>query len=82
MLFLGVLLPIQYAICVGLPPGLCKKYPLNNIDIKLQRWLFLPNYESPPVSKKIMADFFLICFCGFTIPGFQNSNGSDFLKFF
>lgn len=69
-IFLIVLLPIQYAGCLGLPPVLCYEYPWsqwdrnqpNNIINKARIWMFLPDYSSPPSASKIIADFFQIFF--------------------
>ncbi|KAF6778870.1 hypothetical protein AHF37_01476 [Paragonimus kellicotti] len=58
---LGVLIPIQYASCVGLPPGLCWAYPwlTNSVETdNLLQWLFLPGAHGPPTAKKLTADFF------------------------
>ncbi|KAF8565390.1 hypothetical protein P879_05239 [Paragonimus westermani] len=58
---LGVLIPVQYASCVGLPPGLCWAYPwlTNSVETdNLLQWLFLPGAYGPPTAKKLTADFF------------------------
>ncbi|KAF7259523.1 hypothetical protein EG68_03142 [Paragonimus skrjabini miyazakii] len=58
---LGVLIPVQYASCVGLPPGLCWAYPwlTNSVETdNLLQWLFLPGAHGPPTAKKLTADFF------------------------
>nr|QQY02591.1 piezo-type mechanosensitive ion channel component [Cryptocotyle lingua] len=61
LIILAVLIPIQYAGCVGLPPGLCWEYPwlteskdFNN----LLQWLFVPGSYGSPTAKKLTADFF------------------------
>jgi hypothetical protein len=69
-LFLLVLLPIQYFWCLGLPPFLCLEYPWSQGNIKnplntmnkLRVWLLLPDYNAPPNSHYLIADFFQIFF--------------------
>ncbi|XP_018645840.1 hypothetical protein Smp_136560 [Schistosoma mansoni] len=61
MVILAVLIPIQYASCVGLPPGLCLSYPwyTESIEINnLLQWLYLPSDFGAPSAYKLTADFF------------------------
>ncbi|THD25148.1 Piezo-type mechanosensitive ion channel component [Fasciola hepatica] len=61
LVILAALIPIQYAGCVGLPPGLCLTYPWitgsQDTDNLLQ-WLFLPGIYGSPNARKLTADFF------------------------
>ncbi|CAH8672918.1 unnamed protein product [Schistosoma rodhaini] len=61
MVILAVLIPIQYASCIGLPPGLCLSYPwyTESIEINnLLQWLYLPSDFGAPSAYKLTADFF------------------------
>lgn len=58
--FVAVALPLQYAVCVGLPPSACLRYPWSGISSKLAYWLFLPNYEVKPNQYFLIGDFFVL----------------------
>ncbi|KER24443.1 hypothetical protein T265_07873 [Opisthorchis viverrini] len=61
MIFLAALIPVQYAGCVGFPPGICWSYPwlTDSVDINnLLQWLFVPGQYGSPTAKKLTADFF------------------------
>ncbi|KAH9591775.1 hypothetical protein MS3_00003931 [Schistosoma haematobium] len=61
MVILAALIPIQYASCIGLPPGLCLSYPwyTESIEINnLLQWLYLPSDFGAPSAYKLTADFF------------------------
>ena len=60
--FIVMLIPIQYAMAVGLPPGLCINYPWNQSTVlrSLQEWMFLPDPEYPPAAYKLACDFVLL----------------------
>ncbi|KAG5443888.1 Piezo-type mechanosensitive ion channel component 2 [Clonorchis sinensis] len=61
MIFLAALIPVQYAGCVGFPPGLCWNYPwlTDSVDVNnLLQWLFVPGQYGSPTAKKLTADFF------------------------
>ncbi|TNN19135.1 Piezo-type mechanosensitive ion channel component 2 [Schistosoma japonicum] len=61
MVILAVLIPIQYASCIGLPPGLCLSYPwfTESVEINnLLQWLYLPSDFGAPSPYKLSADFF------------------------
>nr|CAD7432632.1 unnamed protein product [Timema monikensis] len=63
-LFIIIVIPIQYAMAVGLPPGLCIEYPWYETDLlrRLQEWMYLPDpLHSPPSYK-------LLCYKGWTMP--------------
>ncbi|CAH8465090.1 unnamed protein product [Dicrocoelium dendriticum] len=58
---LMILIPIQYAGCVGLPPGLCWIFPWITDSVEtdnLLQWLFLPGKYGSPTARKLTADFF------------------------
>ncbi|XP_065351549.1 piezo-type mechanosensitive ion channel component-like isoform X6 [Cloeon dipterum] len=66
ILFVCVLTPLQYLLCVGLPPGLCIDWPWDNSETlrRLQIWLFMSDYVHPPECQKLICDFvvlMLIC---------------------
>ncbi|CAH8569410.1 unnamed protein product [Schistosoma turkestanicum] len=61
MIILAVLIPIQYASCIGLPPGLCLSYPWHTESIEINnllQWLYLPSDFGSPSAYKLTADFF------------------------
>ncbi|XP_063241990.1 piezo-type mechanosensitive ion channel component-like isoform X9 [Bacillus rossius redtenbacheri] len=62
--FIIIFIPIQYAMAVGLPPGLCKDYPWYKSDTlrRLQDWLYLPDPLHPPSARKLICDFLLLLF--------------------
>ncbi|XP_065164464.1 piezo-type mechanosensitive ion channel component isoform X3 [Atheta coriaria] len=59
---LAIVIPIQYFMVIGLPPGVCIDYPWDNSDIlrSLQEWGFLLDRQYPPPAKKILCDFALL----------------------
>ncbi|CAL8073643.1 unnamed protein product [Calicophoron daubneyi] len=61
LIVLAILIPTQYAACVGVPPGLCWIYPWIRPSVEvnnLLQWLFLPGMNGAPNAKKLTADFF------------------------
>ncbi|XP_018376710.1 PREDICTED: piezo-type mechanosensitive ion channel component isoform X3 [Trachymyrmex cornetzi] len=60
--FAIILLPIQYAIVVAPPTWLCIDYPWRNSEImrRLQEWMYLPDPDLPPNSRKLICDFILL----------------------
>lgn len=69
-----IVLPIQYIMCVGLPPGMCLEYPHFNLH-GLREWLFFPDYQDPPEAHKIIADFFQLLFASCQLFVFQIETG-------
>uniref|UniRef100_A0A914XDQ8 Piezo domain-containing protein n=1 Tax=Plectus sambesii TaxID=2011161 RepID=A0A914XDQ8_9BILA len=76
LIFLAVLLPLQYALAVGLPPTSCIHYPWRlwfaeqfgdegDGAVKVSNmimWLDLPDYLVPPRPSLLVGDFFLLLF--------------------
>lgn len=63
VIFITVLIPLQYLMCVGIPPGICTDYPWAGVmDPELREWLFFPDFVKPPESYKIVTDFCLLIF--------------------
>ncbi|XP_071441072.1 piezo-type mechanosensitive ion channel component [Hetaerina americana] len=62
LLTIAILLPSQYILAVGLPPGLCIDYPwyLDERLRRLQEWMFLPDYVHAPRAYKLVCDFILL----------------------
>ncbi|KAM0736630.1 Piezo-type mechanosensitive ion channel component 1 [Formica fusca] len=60
--FVIILLPIQYAIVVAPPSWLCIEYPWSESEMmrKLQEWMYLPDPDFPPNSRKLICDFILL----------------------
>lgn len=75
---LAVLLPLQYASRLGLPPSLCIQLPWN-LPSNLALWLFLPSYtnELQPNEIFLVADFFqlLLVSCQLYVFKMENSVG-------
>ncbi|CAL1685704.1 unnamed protein product [Lasius platythorax] len=61
-MFAIILLPIQYAIVVAPPSWLCIEYPWSESEVmrRLQEWMYLPDPDFPPNSKKLICDFILL----------------------
>ncbi|KAM7311184.1 piezo-type mechanosensitive ion channel component-like [Ixodes scapularis] len=55
--YLCFVLPLQYAMVMGIPPGLCTEYPWWNPSKKTLRetalWFFLPDFQEPPLAWKL-----------------------------
>ncbi|XP_044268088.1 piezo-type mechanosensitive ion channel component-like isoform X7 [Tribolium madens] len=72
MMFIALLLPIQYVMTVGLPPTLCILFPWDQdywdkseeknaaIFRRLQDFSYLLDTEYPPSPKKLICDFILL----------------------
>ncbi|XP_051909940.1 piezo-type mechanosensitive ion channel component 2-like [Hippocampus zosterae] len=62
--FLSALLCLQYLLCIGFPPAACKDYPwrppTSNMDSNVVKWLFLPDYLTPPNPFFLLYDFLLL----------------------
>ncbi|KAI3355619.1 hypothetical protein L3Q82_018446, partial [Scortum barcoo] len=62
--FLSGLLCFQYLLCIGFPPAACKDYPWrppsSNMDSNVVKWLFLPDYLTPPNPLFLLYDFLLL----------------------
>ncbi|KAK8785710.1 hypothetical protein V5799_007925 [Amblyomma americanum] len=80
--YLCFVLPLQYLVVVGLPPGLCIEYPWWDPSKKVLRetalWLFLPDYQDPPLARKILVDFIQLLFgcCQLHVFFLENSHTS------
>lgn len=84
--YLCLALPLQYLVVVGLPPGLCIEYPWWDPSQKMLRetalWLFLPDFQEPPLARKILVDFVQLLFACcqlyvFFLEGSQNSDSYE-----
>ncbi len=62
--FLLVVLLVQYISCLGLPPIFCFRYPWaessSHTVNQIRKWMFMPDYSSPPQSYLLVADFFQV----------------------
>lgn len=58
--FLVIVLPLQYLLCLGIPPGLCTDYPWESLNERLRDWLFLPDFRNPLEVEKLYLDFFIL----------------------
>ncbi|RZC37773.1 piezo-type mechanosensitive ion channel component 2 [Asbolus verrucosus] len=66
MIFIALLLPLQYVMTVGLPPTLCIEFWNEGEEQKaelfrrLQDWAYLLDTQIPPSPKKLICDFILL----------------------
>ncbi|XP_074605434.1 piezo type mechanosensitive ion channel component isoform X7 [Brevipalpus obovatus] len=75
---MSIMLPLEYLMCVGLPPGLCWTYKWSSLPIDLQRWLFLPTgFPNSLDSSRLFYDFFVIIFSSCQSHVFSIENGSE-----
>ncbi|XP_074549296.1 piezo-type mechanosensitive ion channel component 2 [Halichoeres trimaculatus] len=62
--FLSGLLCFQYLLCIGFPPAACADYPWrppsSEVDSNVVKWLFLPDYLTPPNPLFLLYDFMLL----------------------
>ncbi|XP_022249560.1 piezo-type mechanosensitive ion channel component 2-like [Limulus polyphemus] len=77
-----IVLPIQYLMCVGIPAGFCIEYPWSISSIfneELREWLYLPDFQAPPDSYKILVDFFQLLFacCQLHVFSIENSSYAE-----
>ncbi|XP_067001205.2 piezo-type mechanosensitive ion channel component isoform X3 [Anabrus simplex] len=61
-IFIVIVIVVQYALAIGLPPGLCIEYPWYTSPIlrRVQDWMFLPDPLHPPATYKLVCDFILL----------------------
>lgn len=62
--FMAIVIPYQYLMCLGIPPGLCIEYPWKNIPYYDLEWYFLPNFQHQLSKNKLYLDlilFFFLC---------------------
>jgi hypothetical protein len=83
LLYVSLLLPFQYLLCLGLPSVLCYQYPwskaalpsdLENLFDNLRTWMYLPDYDNSPQSSYLIADFFQLFFVWLQHAVFQIEN--------
>ncbi|XP_053562571.1 piezo-type mechanosensitive ion channel component 1 isoform X2 [Bombina bombina] len=63
--FLVFFLLWQYLLCLGMPPVLCIDYPWRwgksvPINSALIKWMYLPDFYSPPKAINLISDFMLL----------------------
>ncbi|KAM8946470.1 piezo-type mechanosensitive ion channel component 1 [Pelodytes ibericus] len=63
--FLVFFLLWQYLLCLGMPPVLCIEYPWRwdkfaPINSALIKWMYLPDFYSPPKAVNLISDFVLL----------------------
>ncbi|XP_078337037.1 piezo-type mechanosensitive ion channel component 2-like isoform X2 [Crassostrea virginica] len=79
-ILLTVMLPLQYLLCLGFPPGACIEYPwqfTTETEKNLEKWLYLPSYFDPPNVYKLIGDFFLLLFVCLQWQVFRNEAHSQ-----
>uniref|UniRef100_A0A8D9ARX6 Piezo-type mechanosensitive ion channel component n=1 Tax=Cacopsylla melanoneura TaxID=428564 RepID=A0A8D9ARX6_9HEMI len=61
IVFVVIIIPLQYALVVGLPPSLCIHFPWDTDWLqRLRDWMYLPDIDSPPSAYKLICDFFVL----------------------
>lgn len=89
VVFVAIFLPIQYALCVGLPPSPCMNYPwLSNSNDTVAAlshqddlfvWMYLPNFnrEKSPSTLFLIGDFFVFLCASCQLYVFQIDSGPN-----
>ncbi|KAJ2953804.1 hypothetical protein O0L34_g1430 [Tuta absoluta] len=65
VIFLTIVVPLQYMIVVGFLPQFCITYPWGGSDEQMKHvrnWVFLPYASEPPHAAKLIFDYFLLLF--------------------
>ncbi|XP_026476535.1 piezo-type mechanosensitive ion channel component-like, partial [Ctenocephalides felis] len=62
VIFIVVIIPLQYCMVVGFPPSLCIPLPWGDSDIlrRTQEFMFLADPVNPPPVQKLICDFLLL----------------------
>ncbi|XP_064420242.1 piezo-type mechanosensitive ion channel component 2-like [Latimeria chalumnae] len=62
--FIACIITLQYLLCVGIPPALCKDYPWRTAKVILNsnliKWLYLPDFAMQPDASFIIYDYLLL----------------------
>lgn len=59
--FMAFIMPYQYLVCLGIPPGLCWQYPwLDWFASGELQWYFLPSFTHPLPIHKLYLDFAIL----------------------
>ncbi|TRY55216.1 hypothetical protein DNTS_032685 [Danionella cerebrum] len=62
--FLCCMITFQYFICIGIPPAACADYPWrfpnSTTESGVIKWLYLPDFHTPPNSMFLVFDFMLL----------------------
>lgn len=57
--YMAVMLPLQYLLILGWPPGWCNGYPWDNLNPStLVQWLYLTDIQKPQNQYVLIADYF------------------------
>ncbi|XP_023211668.1 piezo-type mechanosensitive ion channel component 2-like [Centruroides sculpturatus] len=81
--YLCFLLPLQYMLCLGIPPSFCFEYLWTDlIDSGTREWLYLPDNKEPPEVSKILVEFFQLLFacCQFYVFSIEMSPNAESYK--
>ncbi|TRY91695.1 hypothetical protein DNTS_003339, partial [Danionella cerebrum] len=76
--FIAGFMTLQYLLCIGVPPALCKDYPWrtssSQLSSNLIKWLFLPDYATAPNPSFILYDGLLLLVASLQLQVFQEEN--------
>ena len=59
-IIMSLLIPLQYALRLGLPQALCKDYPWEMMAPEFKYWLYLPDYGNPQEVRLLLYDFLVL----------------------
>uniref|UniRef100_A0A4W3J754 Piezo-type mechanosensitive ion channel component 2-like n=1 Tax=Callorhinchus milii TaxID=7868 RepID=A0A4W3J754_CALMI len=75
--FMACIIVLQYLLCIGIPPVLCKDYPWStdsSLILNLIKWLYLPDFTKRPNALFLMYDFLLLLFASIQWQVFEDEN--------
>ncbi|XP_028841723.1 piezo-type mechanosensitive ion channel component 2 [Denticeps clupeoides] len=76
--FTASLMVLQYLLCVGVPPALCRDYPWRTsatpLSSNLVKWLYLPDYAMQPDPTFILYDHLLLLLASLQWQVFEEEN--------
>ncbi|KAG8442206.1 hypothetical protein GDO86_011126 [Hymenochirus boettgeri] len=76
--FLACIMTVQYLLCIGIPPALCKDYPWRHYGAKFNsniiKWLFFPDFIVKPNTVFLVYDFMLLLCASLQREVFEDEN--------
>ncbi|XP_043089484.1 piezo-type mechanosensitive ion channel component 2 isoform X2 [Puntigrus tetrazona] len=76
--FLACMITFQYFVCIGIPPAACKEYPWRRpgsmLESNVIKWLYLPDFHTPPNSMFLVYDFMLLLCASLQRQVFEDEN--------
>lgn len=81
-IIVSLLIPLQYALRLGLPPALCIAYPWDSMLPDFKYWLYLSDYSAPQDVQLLYYDFLIflvICRQAVAFKHMSISSGPSFV---